>query len=357
MTQREQGTPWVQTNLGASIFGGAVVLILGALGNTLFEDMPNWLRWIVTAGAVLVGLILFSAINELWRDRVWVHLGKWIAGMRPVTMARLDREVAAERTAAEKEHADDIAARQKSPSPPAWRLQANGRELGDLDERYQGFWLWNKGFPVTDVEVTGDSNFVKFPHRAVFSSADSNAGQFLAMGLTEKAHAEGFTLTYSWRNRYRDPGSEDIRYEAEWISQQGVETPAMTYERGKADGLSEGHAAGFEAGRKDMQEEIDRQRARPVRKARWLVGPQPDERNQAWALANTSDGAVATEVTMDAPNYFTFLSAADWEDMTGVSHQAFRGFERDGSFVVFTVEWNDANGQRQSEQVRYDPGI
>lgn len=356
MVRREEGTPWVQTNLGASIIGGAVVLILGALGNTLFDNMPNWLRWVVTAGALLVGLILFSAVNEGWRDRTWFRFGKWVAGLRPVTTARLDREVAAERKAAAKEHADEIAARRKSPSPPAWRLQANGRDLGDLDEPYQGFWLWNKGFPVTEVEISGNPDFVWFPHRAIFHSADSNAGQFLAMGLTEKAHAEGFTLTYSWRNRYGDPGTEDIRYEPEWISQEGVETPAMTYKRGKADGLSEGHAAGFEEGRKDMQAEIDRQRARPVRKARWLVETQPDARNQAWVLVNTSDGAVATEVTLDAPNYFTFLSAADWEDMTGVARQAFRGLERDGSFVVFTVEWNDANGQRQSEQVRYDPG-
>lgn len=319
----------VQSPLGATIIGGLAVVLIA------------WLASMLVARARRVK---YRDLLRGVRDRVL----SW----RPVTVGRLNREVAAAHAAGFKERDDEVAMQRASPSRPSWRLQANGRELGDVDGPYQGFWLWNNGHPVSDVEISGDPEFVRFRQRAVFGSADGNSGQFLAMDLTERAHVEGFTLTFTWRNRFGDADTEDISFEPQWIAQEGVETPAMTYQRGKADGMSEGHAAGVEIGRQAMRAEIDNQRMRPVKKARWLVLRDPEDTRDGWVLVNMAEGAVATEVELDADYDFKFLSATGWESLSGVDHGKFQGYTGN-PVTVFNVEWNDASGSRQTARVEY----
>ncbi|MWB99031.1 hypothetical protein [Agromyces seonyuensis] len=346
-------TPWVQSNLGASIFGGAVVLILGALGNTLVEDMPNWLRWVVTAGAVLIGLMLFSAINETWRNRVWVRIGSSVAGLRPVRIVTLRKKVAEAESAAEKRYNEALQARAESPSPPAWTIRYD-RRMGHDEFDNDTFWLTNMGFPVTEVEVVGDSEFIELPHRVIFQAHENGTGRWFAGNITERGRREGVTLTITHRNRHGEPGSFDYQLEPETIAEMKLETREEAYARGKADGNVEGHTLGVEAGRRSLQSEIDAQRAKPVRKPRWAV---MQTTSGTWALTNNSDGAVATAVTLDAaPTDFTFHSAADWEHLTGIAGQTFQGQALGaGGHVAFTVEWNDVNGIRQSTSIHWYP--
>lgn len=353
MAENNKGTPWVQSNLGAGVVAAVVGLALGVVVNAIFDGMIWWLRIAVVAGAVVIGLVLFSAINEKWRERIWARLGRWIRGLRPVTIARLRREVAAERSAVEKEHAEATAERQKSPSPPQWVIRYD-RRMGRDEFDNDTFWLTNMGFPVREVEVTGDPEFIELPHRVIFQAHDHGTGQWFAADITERGRREGVTLTITHLNRHGDPGTFDYRLEPDVIGDMKLETRDDAYTRGRADGRAEGHAAGVEAGRQALQSEIDTQRAKPVRKPRWAILQKPDG---DWTLANTSEGAVATVVTLDAPpNQFTFYSAADWDDMSGVSVQGFRGLAVGaGVHVAFTVEWNDVNGIRQTSPIHWYP--
>lgn len=344
-------TPWAQTNLGAGIVGGVVVLIIGAIGNTVLDGMPAWLRWVVSAASVLVGLILVSAINRTWRNRIWVSFGSWIAGLRPVSTARLRREVAAEREAADKEHAEMLEARRRSPSPPSWLIR-HDRRMGRDEFDNDTFWLTNMGFPVTEVEVTGDPAFIVLPHRVIFPSHDNGVGQWFAGNITERGRQEGVTLAITWRNRHGDPGSFEYRLEPEAIADMGLETRDQAYSRGRADGFAEGRAEGVVVGRATLQAEVDAKRARPVRQPSWLVGRKPNAPSNQWILVNSVEGAVATEVFLFGDSDFTATSAADWPDLTGVNSGEFRGIARMED-IVFRIEWNDANGERQGGTFHY----
>lgn len=353
MVQRNQATPWVQTNLGASVAGGALVLVLGALGNTLFDDLPNWLRWVVSGAAFVLGILLFSAINEKWRTQIWLRVGEWLSGLRPVTVARLRREVAEERAAADSEYEQILAAQRSTPRPPAWRIRHDqhfGRDENDND----AFWLTNMGFPVTEVEVTGDPTHIGLPHRVIFQLADHGTGQWFAGNITEQGRRDGVTLTITHRNSYGELGDFEYRLSADQIAEMGIETRSQSYDRGRKDGIEEGHAAGVDAGRQALLSEIDSQRTKLIRKARWAVVRMP---NGSWTLSNTSMGSVATDVSLNAlPAEFTFFSAADWESMTGVISMQFEGMAVGAaSHVAFEVEWNDEHTMPQTTAVHWYP--
>jgi hypothetical protein len=315
-------------------------------------------------GTVIGGLILatiLALLALLWSrirripfrqvvGSAWKRV-RGLAGFRPVTIRRLRREVSEAKAEGFKERDDAVAAERQSPRPPSWRLRYDsymGRDENDNDV----FWLTNMGFPVSEIEVTGNPAHIVFPRRVVFTGADNGTGQGFAGNITDLGRAEGVTLHITWRNQYGDPGEFDYRLESEDIAGLGLETRPQAYERGKTEGIEEGRAAGIEAGRQAMRAEIDNQRARPPKKARWLVLRDPESPKDGWVLINMAEGTVATEVELDADIDFKFWSATGWDDLSGIANGKFQGYTNN-PVTFFTVEWNDANAVRQVARVEY----
>lgn len=356
MDKVEPTPPWIQTNLGASVFATLLGLFLGSVLNSSLEALSGGLRAIILVGVALVAVVVASAVSRRWRSRLWIPILVWAAGLQPVTAASRTRAVAAAKQAVFDEHAAQEEARLRSPSPPSWVIR-HDRRMGRDEFDNDTFWLTNMGFPVKEVEISGNPEFIGFPHRVVFQNHENGIGQWFAANITERGRAEGVTLTISWRNRHGDPGSFDYRLEPDALAEMAIETRDEAFARGKSEGFAAGRDEGNAQGRAELLAELEAKRGIPIRKARWAVVRMP---NGSWTLSNTAQGSLAFKVVLDAPSSdFTFFSAADWDEMPGVHSERFEGLIPGvGTHVAFNVAWEDANGAPQTSEVHWhDPAL
>lgn len=110
-------------------------------------------------------------------------------------------------------------------------------------------------------------------------------------------------------------------------------------------------------GRDELQAAIDAARQRPIKRARWAIVWDREAGRDVYQIANFAKGSTARHVSIDADSsLFTFLSAADWDDLEGESRVGeFQGVTTsngDTLGVDFTVTWTDENGDRQEAIVR-----
>jgi hypothetical protein len=99
------------------------------------------------------------------------------------------------------------------------------------------------------------------------------------------------------------------------------------------------------------------QKQERVKRPRWAIYAAG---NHKWQIVNWAVGTVASDVVVEAPAaQFTFMESPEWEAMNGYSMENFMGMPtKEGHIlgIAFTIEWDDASGERQSFVLPIDGG-
>lgn len=317
---------WSQTNLGAGIIAGLVVVFLA---------------WLAS--------VIFARVKKIGYRELWVRFGKWVRDTWPVMRRTRDRQVKKADTDAYKRRSDEIDRERKAAKQPYWEVDPRDR-FGN-----GSMLLTDSGFGATDVRITsndpelcvivnGGQHFDHFINGGV----GSTTGRQFDAALTERGRREGASFHVTWLDANGDLHEQDV-----------ILTPESILNAQELEN-NDYFVRGVIEGRKQLQNELDEARTKPVKKPRWVIVQDQDEStSNNWLVANMAEGATALHVSVDAPRgELVFLSAADWPDMTGKSQQTFSGYltsHGESYGVTFTVEWTDANGDRRNEKVDWEP--
>ncbi len=100
-----------------------------------------------------------------------------------------------------------------------------------------------------------------------------------------------------------------------------------------------------DAGRSELEAELEAQRSRPLIRAQWLIG-RDDAEQFGWKILNVADDSVAKHVSVQVDSrMFRPGSALDWESIHGGESGTFKGVLTDNARrgLDFSVSWVNAN--------------
>lgn len=341
-----------------AIRGGVGAILLGVIGNLLTDWLKETvaaqgfvlvalqiLQWVLYAAiAIGVGFLVVTASVPRWRRVLWVpaiaSAGRWW----PVTNARYKRDLdAADAAGYERRSQEVVSERARTPKPNLYVDQQ-----GSMNSDDHHFMLRNSGYPVSDLEVTTDGTdlVLGYPVFRSGSFGDNTPGSVKGLpfegDLTDKGRTSGVTFSITYTDQTGDKRVEEYRLSPERLYANTHETREEAYARGRAE----------------LQQEIDAERARPRLDPQWLLAR--DRKNSRYIISNTAAGSTARDVKIDAaPQFFTFIGAPQWEDISVpadadepgvVGTRIFNGVigEHGHAFGVrVSVSWADENGDRR----------
>lgn len=353
MSDEPQKVPFGQTTGGIILIQGVVTAVVSVVVTWLINnaaDLPWLLIAAVFVGVAVVVFVVLSLFSKRLRKSIWVRFGKWLRGTWPVTTRTKERAVVSAFQAGIDSEKEKVAAERAQARNPQWHIDGQDR-LGEHDL----LWLENHGAQVKDVVMTCDPALFVLDGDVSWTGTLGTDGpgyegkQFRGQP-TELGRTQGVIFHVVWYDMNGDRHEGNVTYPPKEMRARDQEIH------------NEAWAEGREAGRAEVLAELEAaQPAPPPIKPRWvLVQDHTDNApDDGWIVANMAKGAVALHVSLDAPREeLVFLSAADWPDMTGKSQQNFSGYltSRGESYgVTFKIEWTDANGQRKSERIDWEP--
>jgi hypothetical protein len=289
----------------------------------------------VVGGLILAGVVLaISIANKKLRKAIWGNVAQffgWLGSIRITTKRRIE----ASREEGRSEIRDQVAKERESIPQPQW-------DIRPYDEDPGWFMLRNFGDGVRDIFVTAPTDQFVFDGSAHWD--------YFGEGVTETqfeghplpaGRQDGVTFTVTWRDANGDSRSRDV-----FCAPDGAayETPARAYRRGW----------------QDRQDELNHERAVPLKQPRWVIIRDKNERFD-WLFFNAASSDVVANhvrITVDR-EYFDFMSSADWDSFPGQHRERFSGRPTDQGHMLdipFLVEWSDVKGDRQSEIIKVKGG-
>ncbi len=333
MAQSNREVPFTQTNLGATVIGGIILLGLSILINALIDGSPVIARVAVVLGATVLGLLAASIASARWRARTWISLGRWLRGLDVLTNKRREaiRQEGYEARSAEIEQERAIVRQ------PAWRFEARDA-LGERDL----FWLHNHGYGATDVHVSCDPEFFTTDGDVFFrdfgnSGGGGSTGKWFKGYPTKRGLKEGVIFTVRWRDTNGD------------AHQKEVFLPPIELESAQERALREAHMKGKAEGAREARAESATKLPTPA--PRWtLTALDRSGSRRTWHLRNLIRESVVNHVRVDVEPAGAFIheDGAFWTVFDEATDGTFSGRVTDyGARKGFeiTVWWKDAEGE------------
>lgn len=350
----EQRLPFGQTTAGIIVIQGVVTAVVSAVVTWLINnaaDLPWLLIVAVFVGVAVVIFIGLSLFSRNLRAAIWIRFGKWVRGFRPVTTRKHERAVAGAFQAGIDSEKEKVAAERARSRNPTWHIDARDR-MGEHDL----LWLENHGWEVHDVEMTCDPSLfvldgqVSWPGSFGSDRPGGYVGKQFRGQPTDLGRSQGVIFHVTWHDQNGDQHEADVPYPPKEMRARDQEIHNEAWAEGRAAGRAE-----------VLAEAEESQPGPPPVKPRWILVPDhgDDVVDNTWIVANVAEGAIAKHVSIDAKRSdLVFLSAADWPDMTGKAHNTFSAYltkQGETYGVTFSIEWTDANGERQNESLWWDP--
>lgn len=326
-------TPYYQSNFGAAVASGLVIVLSTLVLNVLVKDLKPWQLLVLVGGLAVLVAVATSLIMRTWRQKTWISFGKWASGLGFLT----NRRRSAIFKSGYAKRNDEVAAERRRSLAPSWHVDVKSH----FNDEGRLFWLNNRGHVVTDVRLAVDAEYFQLDADAFWPGPwGGGTGKFFEGVPTVNGRTTGIPFLISWVDQNGDAKSteEPVVLRPEQL-QAPAETADEAYQRGRADAIAE------------QAETVPKRLIRPA----WQVGNSKVGGSSAYLLANHATGSFASQVILDTPpQFFTFMSARELGDLAGGEVGPFQGRLTETGHVLgvtFAVRWTDAKGDDQVDDV------
>jgi hypothetical protein len=326
--------PFYESNFGAAVIGGLVVVVISTVFNALVDDLKIWQLAIFIVSLTALTAFVTSVVKSSWRQATWLAFASWTRGLGLLTNQRRADLIARGYDTRDEE----VRAERRRSQPPAWHVDAKGI----FNEDGRVFWLNNRGHLVRDVRLLTDAQYFLLDADAFWPGDwSSGTGKYFEGTLTKKGATLGVPFQIEWIDQNGDARSttEPVLLRPEQMQPAPTETREQAYRRGRESVLAEQNAA----------------KTKRVTRPAWQVGRPKSGGPLEFLLVNHAIGSVAEEVILEAPSTsFTFMSAREVGDVNGGATAEFRGRPtQDGHYlgVTFGIDWTDEHGDRRADEV------